>query len=111
MISAQTLRVCREGKPVPTFPDHALADREPGQAMAISAQFARQDAKPGLIERWIGRESCALSLISNRGRDLVEPNDAGELAHFFLLVFAELEQQRHRRRFQLLDLFGIRIDL
>src|SRR3984893_14983845 len=24
MISAQTLRVCREGKPVPTFPDHAL---------------------------------------------------------------------------------------
>jgi hypothetical protein len=26
MISAQTLRVCREGKPVPTFPDHALPD-------------------------------------------------------------------------------------
>jgi hypothetical protein len=26
MISAQTLRVCREGKPVPTFPDHALDD-------------------------------------------------------------------------------------
>jgi hypothetical protein len=25
MISAQTLRVCREGKPVPTFPDHAPA--------------------------------------------------------------------------------------
>src|SRR4051812_14721265 len=25
MISAQTLRVCREGKPVSTFPDHALA--------------------------------------------------------------------------------------
>ena len=24
MISAQTLRVCREGKPVPTFPDHAV---------------------------------------------------------------------------------------
>src|SRR5467141_2740803 len=24
MISAQTLRVCRKGKPVPTFPDHAL---------------------------------------------------------------------------------------
>src|SRR6266480_8035472 len=24
MISAQMLRVCREGKPVPTFPDHAL---------------------------------------------------------------------------------------
>src|SRR5258707_15048610 len=25
VISAQTLRVCREGNPVPTFPDHALA--------------------------------------------------------------------------------------
>jgi hypothetical protein len=24
MISAQTLRVCREGKPLHTFPDHAL---------------------------------------------------------------------------------------
>jgi hypothetical protein len=24
MISAQTLRVCREGKPASTFPDHAL---------------------------------------------------------------------------------------
>jgi hypothetical protein len=24
MTSAQTLRVCREGKPAPTFPDHAL---------------------------------------------------------------------------------------
>jgi hypothetical protein len=27
MISAQTLGVCREGKPVPTFPDHAPASR------------------------------------------------------------------------------------
>jgi hypothetical protein len=24
MISAQTLRVCREGKPASTFPDHSL---------------------------------------------------------------------------------------
>ena len=29
MTSAQSLRVCREGKPVPTFPDHALALRRP----------------------------------------------------------------------------------
>src|SRR6202171_3802368 len=27
VISGQTLRVCPEGKPVPTFPDHALARR------------------------------------------------------------------------------------
>jgi hypothetical protein len=26
MISAQTLRVCREEKPVPTFPDHTLEE-------------------------------------------------------------------------------------
>jgi len=26
MISAQTLRVCREGKPLHTFPDHALVE-------------------------------------------------------------------------------------
>src|SRR3979411_2798153 len=32
MISAQTLRVCREGKPVPTFPDHALRRRNCQQA-------------------------------------------------------------------------------
>jgi hypothetical protein len=25
MISAQMLRICREGKPVPAFPDRALA--------------------------------------------------------------------------------------
>jgi hypothetical protein len=33
MISAQTLRVCREGKPVSTFPDHALVvvDQHPSK--------------------------------------------------------------------------------
>src|SRR3984893_8406483 len=31
MISAQTLRVCREGKPVPTFPDHALGSSVTGR--------------------------------------------------------------------------------
>src|ERR1700733_6735061 len=35
MISAQTLRVCREGKPVPTFPDHALT--MPATPVAVSA--------------------------------------------------------------------------
>src|SRR6266850_6967356 len=33
MISAQTLRVCREGKPVPTFPDHALNRADIGKAL------------------------------------------------------------------------------
>src|SRR5271170_4567165 len=30
MISGQTLRVCPEGKPVPTFPDHALMQKKKG---------------------------------------------------------------------------------
>src|SRR6266481_1263379 len=28
MISGQTLRVCPEGKPVPTFPDHAAGNKK-----------------------------------------------------------------------------------
>src|SRR5437764_848669 len=40
MISAQTLRVCREGKPAPTFPDHALTRAEPH---AGAQKFLRVD--------------------------------------------------------------------
>src|SRR5712672_4248436 len=36
MISAQTLRVCREGKPVPTFPDHALETSKSNPATSRS---------------------------------------------------------------------------
>jgi hypothetical protein len=39
MISAQTLRVCREGKPVPTFPDHALEARH-----ALGGEITEQQA-------------------------------------------------------------------
>src|SRR6266850_2943358 len=41
MISAQTLRVCREGKPVPTFPDHALARWTPDQQRTTPQDIAR----------------------------------------------------------------------
>jgi hypothetical protein len=41
MISAQTLRVCREGKPLHTFPDHALEK--------ILGRHAEQDL-PDLFE-------------------------------------------------------------
>src|ERR1700683_839611 len=40
MISAQTLYVCREGKPPRTFPDHALAQR-PRETRSISALTMR----------------------------------------------------------------------
>jgi hypothetical protein len=47
MISAQTLRVCREGKPVSTFPDHAL---ESPNNLAMTSQNP------------IETEACALPL-------------------------------------------------
>ena len=47
---------------------------------------------------------------SDHRGDFFQADDAGERAHFALLVFAQLEQQRHRRRFQLLDFFGLGID-
>src|SRR5258705_8217617 len=53
MISAQTLRVCREGKPVPTFPDHALTDTA-GAAIGF---------KPGLPNR-LPRSALALWRLS-----------------------------------------------
>ncbi|MGO8912932.1 MAG: hypothetical protein ACLQDM_26910, partial [Bradyrhizobium sp.] len=40
MISAQTLRVCREEKPVPTFPDHALVKRQPNDLARRVAKVA-----------------------------------------------------------------------
>jgi len=38
MISAQTLRVCREGKPLHTFPDHALGSKL-NQALEVRLQI------------------------------------------------------------------------
>ena len=42
--------------------------------------------------------------------DLFQADDAGERAHFLFLIFAQLNQQWHRGRFQLLDFRGVRID-
>src|SRR6185312_9076937 len=53
MISAQTLRVCREGKPLHTFPDHALAlalgdeTRRGAQHVALGAE----DRERGIAAR------------------------------------------------------------
>src|SRR5882672_6974150 len=64
MISAQTLRVCREGKPVPTphqvrgrlFPDHALE-------RATVENDATIDRRPNVV-----RKVLAPRLYSRRGR-------------------------------------------
>src|SRR5713101_8664078 len=47
MISGQTLRVCPEGKPVPTFPDHALLFETipAGIRREPAAEFLRQRAQ------------------------------------------------------------------
>jgi len=60
MISAQTLRVCREGKPVPTFLDHALSTRRinrrelaPVQQQQVRTQSAAS-ADPSPYRRRVG---------------------------------------------------------
>src|SRR5882762_5640919 len=44
MISAQTLCVCREGKPVSTFPDHSL-ERFPAKWTPVRVKKTRQNKK------------------------------------------------------------------
>src|ERR1700704_1888564 len=61
MISAQTLRVCREGKPVPNFPDHAL---KPGRDLIVvdgyagpgTRNFTPELARPVLVCGLRGRK-------------------------------------------------------
>jgi len=56
-----------------------------------------------------GGEKVSVSRLDLRGH-LLQPDDAGERADFLLLILTQLKQQRHRRRFQLLDFLGIGID-
>src|SRR5215470_5249620 len=54
MISAQTLRVCREGKPVPTFPDYALAapqQRHHGDGRKQDSDEADQNGSDMVLRR------------------------------------------------------------
>jgi hypothetical protein len=46
MISAQTLRGCREGKPLHIFPDHALAAIEPDCSITRSAHHGKTSREP-----------------------------------------------------------------
>src|SRR3954471_13585487 len=47
---------------------------------------------------------------SNQRRDRSKPDDMRQRADFALLVFAQLEQERHRYRFQLLHFGPLGID-
>ena len=60
MISAQMLRICREGKPASTFPDHALA---PTSTTAWRGTFLR----PAVTR------SVSLALDPNDGQDQNSP--------------------------------------
>src|SRR5690348_1413418 len=63
-----------------------------------------------MFRRYAGSEKGTGSRPSDHRGDAFQADDAGERADFPLLVLAQLEQQRHCRRFQLLDFLGIRID-
>src|SRR5260370_39057820 len=49
MISGQTLRVCPEGKPVPTFPDHALDRRRLPLRQASVERMTAPDRLPRCV--------------------------------------------------------------
>jgi hypothetical protein len=50
MISAQTRRVYREGKPLHTFPDHALTIPFLSRAFAVDSVVSRQDLRAARLE-------------------------------------------------------------
>src|SRR3977135_1391869 len=68
MISAQTLCVCREGKPVSTFPDHAL-ERFPAKWTPVRVKKTRQNKKLEPCSDSIGTEK-ALVLLFEIGNDI-----------------------------------------
>lgn len=72
--------------------------------------FRENGAEPVGTGDACDRRSASDHSASDHGGDFFQPDDAGERAHFALLVFTQLEQQRHRRRFQLLDFRGVGID-
>jgi hypothetical protein len=45
-LRANAFRVCREGKPVPTFPDHALARIARARRLALDDLFDQVDQHP-----------------------------------------------------------------
>src|SRR3982075_1795427 len=64
MISGQTLRVCPEGKPVPTFPDHALAQAGVDLVERSGARTQRFLAE--LVERRVHRVEVAVQVFRLR---------------------------------------------
>jgi hypothetical protein len=66
MISAQTLRVCREGEPVPTFPDHALTAPRTKSDIEICKEPAM--SKPTVEQARMGAEGIAFCI----ARTLIE---------------------------------------
>src|SRR5882672_11921624 len=76
MISAQTRRVCREGKPLHTFPDHALAARLPGRGASVSQFrkhiFSEKLDGPDRVRRQTDREHQPLGARVLGGQRLLE---------------------------------------
>src|ERR1700676_2254485 len=63
-----------------------------------------------VVTAYKGIAHCAPAGSSNRGGDGFQPDDAGERTDFALLILTQLEQQRHRRRLQLLDFGAVGIN-
>src|SRR6202043_2267030 len=66
MISAQTLRVCREGKPVPTFPDHALNGLTAGCRRALELDCGSGAYQKGALRTCPLRAGLSINVIAGR---------------------------------------------
>src|SRR5258708_4811874 len=88
MISAQTLCVCREGKPLRTFPDHALDVFGEAVRTDFGGRVIRDEVGLGVLDvqevgtEDEGRDHFALQLGELRGgllplRERVDPDDVG----------------------------------
>src|SRR5712671_4499489 len=68
MISGQTLRVCREGKPVSTFPDHALAAAADALDLAVQRRSLAVDRIVRITQVFLRRHVTRARLpVADRG--------------------------------------------
>jgi two-component system cell cycle response regulator CpdR len=83
MISAQTLRVCREGKPVSTFPDHAR--RKDGALMPRVLIADDEDSMRRLVARALAMDGHA-TITAEDGAEALEILNGNDGAFDLLLT-------------------------
>src|SRR6266852_3518954 len=91
MISGQTLRVCPEGKPVRTFPDHALGHSGGPGPLAFDGPVDGVDQDLGLDE--FDPRPLGLVAIERRGKRLCK--GVAVIGHALARLFQRLKSLAH----------------